>query len=260
MNEQEQMQFFYEIFDNSLPRQGPGSTESTLKALDLLARVDPRLEKDYKEEIKVLDIGCGTGAQTIQLAKRLNGKITALDNHKSILDELGRNAETEGVNDKIQILQKDMNKLSPDDGLYDLVWSEGAFFIMGFREGCTKCDVLLEPGGLMAVSDIAWFRPDPPEECKKFLAEECSFMVDTETNLATVKECGYRLINNLRLPESDWIVNYYDPLVKRLQLLRDKYFDNPERIVMINSVYKEIEIYRKYSDYYGYDFYLVKRP
>jgi len=38
MNQQEQMEFFYEIFDASLPRLGPGNDASTKKALELLSR------------------------------------------------------------------------------------------------------------------------------------------------------------------------------------------------------------------------------
>lgn len=259
MNEQEQMQFFYEIFDYSLPRQGPGNTESTLKALDLLSTIDPRLKKENDSEINVLDIGCGTGTQTILLAKNLNGKITATDNHQPFLDELERRAKDAGVQDKITVLQKDMKGLSTDDGMYDLIWSEGAIFIVGFREGLTQFKNLLKPGGLMAISDIAWFKTDPPVECTEFFAAECSFMVDTESNLKIAEECGYELIDHFRLPESGWLLDYYAPLEKRLQLLRDKYFDDPEKIVMINTIAKEIEIYRKYSEYYGYDFYLVQK-
>ena len=70
MDEQEQMQFFYEIFDASLPRLGPGDDASTRKALDMLLTTRPQ-RKDAK--LRILDIGCGNGAQTIQLAKYADG-------------------------------------------------------------------------------------------------------------------------------------------------------------------------------------------
>ena len=51
---------FYEIFDN-LPRGGSGDNESTRKAFSLL--------KNLPESTNILDVGCGPGMQTIELAK-----------------------------------------------------------------------------------------------------------------------------------------------------------------------------------------------
>ncbi|MBP7937125.1 MAG: hypothetical protein KA354_20970 [Phycisphaerae bacterium] len=41
MNEQEQMQFFYEILDSSLLRLGPGTEASTQKALEIVMAGQP---------------------------------------------------------------------------------------------------------------------------------------------------------------------------------------------------------------------------
>jgi len=62
-------------------RQGPGSEEDSLKALDILNLYD-------KQELKIADIGCGSGGQTITLARNLNGQITAVDLFPEFLDEL----------------------------------------------------------------------------------------------------------------------------------------------------------------------------
>ena len=53
-------------------RQGPGGDVETRKAIGL-AMLDP------STPLKAADIGCGTGASTIQLARLLNAKITAID-------------------------------------------------------------------------------------------------------------------------------------------------------------------------------------
>jgi len=104
MNDNEQMEFFYEIFDTSLPRLGPGDDHSTMIALDVLLSTRPKLSDDPAPvRLRVLDIGCGNGAQTIQLAKHIDGTILAVDNHQPFLDELQRRAEAEGVSDKIQL-------------------------------------------------------------------------------------------------------------------------------------------------------------
>lgn len=156
MDQQEQLQFFYEIFDASLPRLGPGDDGSTSKALDML--LSARLQRSGAPELtqlRILDIGCGNGAQTIQLANQTNGTILAVDNHRPFLDELERRAEAEGVSKKITVCLKDMRALGMQDGPFDLIWSEGALYIMGFGKGLATCHNLLRPGGLLAASEIS---------------------------------------------------------------------------------------------------------
>jgi cyclopropane fatty-acyl-phospholipid synthase-like methyltransferase len=254
------MQFFYEIFDGSLPRLGPGDDGSTSKALDMLLSARPELKgPPGPGQHRILDIGCGNGAQTIQLAKHTNGTILAVDNHQPFLDELERRAETEGVSRKITVCLKDMCTLGTEEGVFDLIWSEGALYIMGFGKGLAVCHDLLRPGGLLAVSEISWLRPDPPAECQRFFADEYPAMADIDTNLATVESCGYEALGHFTLPESAWWVPYYHPLEDRLSSLREEYAADAERIDMIESVRTEIEVYRRYSGYYGYVFYLMRR-
>ena len=84
-------------------------------------------------------------------------------------------------------------------------------------------------------------------------------MVDIDTNVAAIEACGYELLGKFILPESAWKANYYNPLEDRLQLLRDQYADDRERIVMIDSIQMEIDVYRQYSQYYGYVFFIMRK-
>ena len=123
MDQQEQMEFFYKIFDASLPRLGPGDDASTTKALKKLYSTKPqRKGNSGSSKLKVLDIGCGNGPQTIQLAKHLDCEILAVDNHQPYLDELNRRAEAAGLSKQITTCLKDMSDLTQDDGLFDLIW------------------------------------------------------------------------------------------------------------------------------------------
>ncbi len=262
MSENEKTQFFYEIFDASLPRLGPGSEASTKRALDMLfsSAKPPGKYATDSAGLRILDIGCGNGAQTIGLARHTRGTITAVDNHQPALDELQRRAQTAGVSGRIRISLKDMRNLGPDHGTFDLIWSEGAIaYHPGFREGVAACRRLLVPDGLMAVSELIWFRPDPPEECRQFFADVYPAMVDTDTNVAAIRGCGYEVLGHFKLPESDWLESFYLPLEARLESLRKTYAADSERIEPIETIQMEIEIYRKYSRYYGYEFYLMQR-
>jgi len=67
-------EYFYEVHE-ALERCGPGDDETTRQAFQLIPKLpQPPL---------ILDIGCGPGAQTIELAKISKGRITALDSNYS---------------------------------------------------------------------------------------------------------------------------------------------------------------------------------
>ena len=70
-------------------RQGPGSPNDTLGALSLI-------DLPKNKEVKVADLGCGTGGQTITLAQQINGQITAVDLFPAFLDKLNQQAKALG--------------------------------------------------------------------------------------------------------------------------------------------------------------------
>jgi len=80
-----ELELIIDLHKNS-ERQGPGSENDTLKALDLL-----NLPTD--QNLKVADIGCGSGAQTIPLAKNINGQIIAVDLFPEFLNELNEKSQ-----------------------------------------------------------------------------------------------------------------------------------------------------------------------
>jgi len=251
--------FFYEIFDASLPRLGPGDEASTTRAWRTLYAAMARDKDRAAGPMRILDIGCGNGAQTICLAQHVNGSILAVDNHPPFLDELQRRAAAAGVAAKIQVALRDMHTLTKDDGPFDVVWSEGALFVMGFREGLTACGALLEPGGGLVVSELAWLRPDPPENCRRFWAEAYPAMTSIADNLALIEACGYEVLEHFAQPESAWWEPYYHPLERRLGVLRKQYAADAEKLALMESIQKEIDVYRQYSAFYCNVSYVMRR-
>lgn len=71
---------FYEVFSN-LPRQGPGDVCISLEALNSIPFSD--------SEIRMADIGCGTGFPTLYLAQHIKGQILAIDNYQAFAHSPG---------------------------------------------------------------------------------------------------------------------------------------------------------------------------
>ena len=242
------MNIFFELHSD-LPQEGPGSDESTLRALHAIPNISSRLS--------ILDIGCGPGRQTITLAKHTKGNIIALDNHQPFLDELSRRATVAEVADRIQTVNQSMMEMNFDPGSFDLIWSEGALYIMGFENGLTCCKKFLKPGGFMAVSEIAWLKDSPPEEIKLFFEREYPSIKSIDENKQIITNAGYSLITSFILAESDWWDGYYLPLEKRITMLRKKYADDNDVLDFLDESQLEIDLFRKYSEYYGYVFFVT---
>jgi SAM-dependent methyltransferase len=260
MDSEQLPEFFYEIFDASLPRLGPGDEASTLKALKMVHDAESRHKaKAAGRGTRILDVGCGNGTQTIVLARHTEGPILAVDNHQSYLDELQRRAEAAGVSGKIRVSLRDMRSLSESDGSFDLIWSEGALFVMGFREGLSACHPLLAPGGGLAASELCWLRPDPPAECRQFFATGYPALTDVEANLATIRACGYEIVGHFTQPESAWWEPYYHPLEERLRSLRERHAADAEKLALIEQIQREIDLYRQYAAFYGNVFFVMRR-
>ncbi len=253
------MAFFYEIFDASLPRLGPGEEKSTRRALDILLS-----QKTDQKPLQALDVGCGTGAQTLVLARHMRGSILAVDNHSPYLEELQIRAEEAGLADRITTRCTDMaafNKESDHSDLahFDLIWSEGALYSMGFREGLVMCRSLLAPYGLMAVSELTWLQPGAPATCRNYVTKEYPAITDQTGNQQAIEDSGLNVVDTFILPESAWWEPFYLPLEKRIREMGEKLCDHDDRRILLKEVETEISNYRRFARYYGYVFYLMQR-
>jgi len=239
---------FWEIH-NGLPREGPGDNESTRKAYMML--------EGLPEHPRILDVGCGPGMQTIELAKLSSGLIDALDNHQPFLEDLKRRAEKEGVSERIRTVEGDMFNLNYENSSFDLIWSEGAVYIIGFEKGLREWRRFLTEKGYLVVSELSWLRTDLPEEVRTFMNEGYSAIKTIKENLEVARKSGYRIVGSFVLPEKSGWDNYYTLIEAKLPSLKARYRDE-EALQVIACEETENEMFRKYSDYYGYVFYVMQ--
>ena len=250
MDERRLFEIFLEV-QSGLPRQGPGSNESTLKALSYCT--------ELPKEPAILDIGCGPGMQTICLAQALNCNITAIDTTEEYLDKLRQRAQDANLSDRITILNQDMNELAFEKESFDLIWAEGSAYIMGFENALSCWKQFLKPGGYIAISELVWLDPDPPTELFQFYQNEYPPMKNIESNLSIVRSSGYELLGNFTLPDSNWWDDYYTPLKAKLPELTEKFREDAEALGIVNMTRLEIEMRRLYPECYGYEFFIGRK-
>jgi len=240
---------FFEIHSDN-PREGPGNFESTKRAFKSLSGLP--------DVSKILDIGCGPGKQTFDLLKMSDANIIAIDNHQPFLDTIQNKIDSEGIKDKLQVLNKDMSNLDFEQESFDAIWSEGAIYQMGFENGLNNWKKFLKPNGFIAVTEISWINENPPIDLYDFWNNAYPGIQSTKSNLEIIEKCGYKPINHFTLPESAWW-DYYNPIIKKLPGLKEKYKENKEALSVIAEEGIEIELYRKFSDFYGYVFYIMQK-
>jgi methylase of polypeptide subunit release factors len=104
--------FFFTIFEG-LPRQGPGSDACTARAFHLL----PNIPGDTR----ILDIGCGSGMQTLELARLCpDSEITACDIYQPFLDDLRERAKKAGLDTRIRPIRASMTNFRSHQS-FDLI-------------------------------------------------------------------------------------------------------------------------------------------
>ncbi|MEE9391150.1 MAG: class I SAM-dependent methyltransferase [Planctomycetota bacterium] len=127
--EADDLTLLFELFENT-PRQGPGSVETTRRALRLLPK-SLRIERG-------LDFGCGTGGSTTVLAEDTGAHFTAVDIHPPFLATLRARAEEFGLDDRISTVAVDMSNVASLGTDFDLIWAEGSAYSIGFENALRR--------------------------------------------------------------------------------------------------------------------------
>jgi len=239
-------------FHREADRQGPGSPRETRKALGLL-------ELDGSEELQIADIGCGTGDQTLTLARHTRGQITAVDLVPEFLDRLNTRAAKEGLSHRIHTRAQAMETLSfPPDSL-DLIWSEGAIYIMGFAAGLQGWRPFLKPGGHLVVSELSWLTADRPAELEAYWDEAYPQIDTISGKIRLLEGNGFLPKAHFILHASCWTDHYYGPMQARFQPFLARHHHSEEARALVGQEREEIRLYERYQAYYGYVFYIGQK-
>jgi SAM-dependent methyltransferase len=221
-----------------------------VRALELCAGLPP--------SPAVLDLGCGAGAQTFHLAELTTGSIVAVDNHPPNIGRLRAAVAERGLDERIRPLVGDIGQPEHDPESFDLIWSEGALYNIGIEDALRLYHRILRPGGYFAFTEAVWRKEDPPPEVKASF-EEYSGMGWVRDVLDKIDKSDFSLVDHFTLPNEDWWDDFYTPMESRIEELRSKYSDDAESLAALDQIACEPEMHRRHSDYYGYEFFVVRR-
>ncbi len=240
-------------FHISAQRQGPGSTKATLRALEAIPL-------DRNAPLHLADIGCGTGAQTIDLAKNTKWEIDAIDLFPPFLEELRKRSKQAGFAHRIYPRAESMSELSAKPESWDIIWSEGAIYNMGFEPGIRYWHSFLKPNGYLVVSELSWLTPTRPKGIENHWNQEYPYMADIPTKIAQLQDAGYHFLTCFTLPPDDWESNYYKPMEDRFDAFLSRHGHASEAIEIVEAEKHEIALFRRFKESVGYVFYLAQRP
>ena len=172
------------------------------------------------KNLHILDVGCGSGVPTIELAKISDGHIIGIDIDETSLNLLRRKIQQMRLNDRVSVSKKSIQTMDFPEESFDIIWAEGSIFVMGFEKSIKKWRRFLKPNGFLVIHD------ENKNKTKK---------------LGLITECGYSLIAQFELPDNLWWHEFYTPLEQLIQQFRRKYPDDSGLNDELNKDQSEID-------------------
>ena len=178
----------------------------------------PELDKP-----RILDIGCGSGVPTMELARLGQGEVIGIDINEPALVKLNRKIKEAGFSNRVQTVNCSILDVVFPDESFDIIWSEGSIFVIGFERGIREWKCFLKPNGFMVIHDEKG---------------------NVEEKLKQISKCGYKLLGYFILSEDTWRTEYFAPLEKLVARSQTTYTDDPQKLEELNQARKELEMFK----------------
>lgn len=239
-------------FHKDAARQGPGGSDETRLSITLSGLGE-------SHGLNVADIGCGTGASTLVLARELDACVTAVDFLPAFLDRLKIAAERDGLGEQIQTLAASMDALPFAEQTFDAIWSEGAIYNMGFENGIKAWRRFLKPDGILAVSELTWLTKVRPAELEQYWMREYPEVATASAKMAILEDNGYSPVGYFSISKRCWLDNYYRPMQERFDRFLSRHGHSEPARAIVEAEKHEISLYDRFSAYFGYGYFVARR-
>jgi ubiquinone/menaquinone biosynthesis C-methylase UbiE len=179
----------------------------------------PQLDKP-----KILDIGCGSGVATLELARLSNGDVIGLDIDRDMLDVLRRNIDEARLSHRVSVVNRSLLDMEFQNESFDIIWAEGSIYAIGFEKGLKEWKRFLKPNGFVMVHDEKG---------------------NVDEKIRMISACGYELIGHFEIDVAKWRDEYFVPLEKLLSEDRWKDSDETDVLKAIRDARREIDMFKK---------------
>jgi len=196
-------------------------------------RMLPQMDKP-----RILDIGCGSGIPTLELARLSNGEVIGIDVDQPALDKLTKRIKEAGLTDGVQAVNCSMFDMDFADASFDIIWSEGSIYAIGFERGLREWRRFLKPGGYIVVHDEQG---------------------NVKEKLEQIYNCGYELLGYFILSKETWWTEYFAPLEKLIAESRTRYTDNPKILEELHQAQGELDMFKKNPERNSSVCFVIKR-
>ena len=187
---------------------------------------------------RILDIGCGSGILTIELARLGQGDVIGIDIDQVALDKFTRKIEEVGLNGRVQAINCSLFNLDFTEESFDIIWSEGSIYVIGYERGLHEWKRFLKPRGYLVVHDEQG---------------------NVREKLGLVSACGYELIGHFLLSQDTWRKEYFDPLEKLVNEFQTKLTADSKTSEELHQAREELAMFRKYPERNSSGYFLMKR-
>jgi SAM-dependent methyltransferase len=209
--------------------------------------------------LAIADIGCGTGASTLVLARELDAQITAVDFLPQFLAKLEDAAGRAGLKDRITTLSASMEALPFAEASYDAIWSEGAIYNMGFAAGVEAWRPYLKPNGILAVSELTWLTDERPAELQTHWDSEYPEVDTASAKIAVLERLGFSPIGYFPLSDHCWLDHYYRPMQQRFSGYLDRHKNSKAARAIVAAEETEISLYERHKSFVSYGYYVARK-
>ena len=223
-----------------LDREGPGTAADVAWAVAIAGT---------RGRVRVMDAGCGPGADTLELARLLpEGSIEAVDKHAHFVGEAEARCAEFGT--RVYIRQGDMADIV---GPFDLIWCAGALYFLGVTEGLLLWRDELAEGGAVAFSEPVLVETAEGEAGHDFWADYPA-ITNRDGIADRVAAAGYRVLGVRRVVGQAW-TDYYRPMEDKSARLR---LDADDALTaVLDEAEAEIAAWRANPDHVAYDLFVV---
>jgi SAM-dependent methyltransferase len=145
----------------------PGGRRST-EELFRLASIQPGH--------RVLDVGCGVGTTAIQMARRFQATVTAVDISPIMLERAHKNVRNAGLQDRVKVESGDIVSLQHPDNSFDRVVAEAVTMFVDRPRAAAELVRVCRAGGMVLATEFLW-RKEPTGKARElFQGQLCPGM------------------------------------------------------------------------------------